>query len=105
MSDIEKAKELIFEFNLVNANINPFFTFEELKERSFENLYEKLNPILIPAEGPADTLAGELLRAYQHIQYKWVNDEDSPFSGPDGYNPRYPRHRISFLYPQIQSYV
>ena len=81
MSDIEKAKELIFEFNLVNTDINPFFTFEELKERSLENLYEKLNPILIPAEGPADTLAGELLRAYQHIQYKWVNDEDSPFSG------------------------
>ena len=43
---------------------------------SMEDLYE-----LVPVEGKADTLAGELVRAFMRVEYRWHNDGDIFFEG------------------------
>lgn len=43
----------------------------EIKNRNSELFME-----LVPIEGKADTVAGELLRAVNHIYYRYENDGD-----------------------------
>ena len=42
---------------------------------SFDNLFDKL----VPQSGKCDTLAGELLRAVNRLEYRWWNDGDRFF--------------------------
>lgn len=43
---------------------------------TMEDLYE-----LVPDSGKADTLAGELVRAFMRVEYRWYNDGDVFFEG------------------------
>lgn len=36
---------------------------------------------MVPSEGKADTIAGELVRAYARLWYRWYNDGDTFFTG------------------------
>jgi len=42
---------------------------------------EKLFDEYVPAEGPADTLGGEIVRAVERVGYRWYNDGDMIFHG------------------------
>ena len=42
---------------------------------------EALFDILVPASGPAETMAGELVRAMMRISYRWFNDGDHFYTG------------------------
>ena len=42
---------------------------------------EALFDILVPASGPAETMAGELVRAMMRINYRWFNDGDYFYTG------------------------
>lgn len=64
------------------------FTLE--KEMKAQDLYDKITDkndieswfkVLVPQSGPADTLAGELIRAMMRILYRDFNDGDRFFSG------------------------
>lgn len=54
--------------------------FEELNiiknAKNIEDLY-----LLVPERGKADTLAGELVRAFMRLEYRWYNDGDVFFEG------------------------
>ena len=41
-------------------------------EEKFNALFEEL----VPASGPAPTVAGEIIRAFSRIGYRWYNDGD-----------------------------
>jgi len=90
MSNTKKVKEIIYAALMCyEMNVEPCIPADMVVHKNmWEKVDEKMNQLLVPNEGVADTLAGELLRAYRHIQYKWFNDGDSPFSGePDNVIP------------------
>ncbi len=41
-------------------------------QKEYETMWERL----VPGEGPAATVAGELLRAVSRLYYRWFNDGD-----------------------------
>lgn len=48
---------------------------------STDDKMEALFHILVPSSGPADNLAGELIRAAMRIAYRWYNDGDYFYTG------------------------
>lgn len=47
-------------------------------------LYDTLDEamkVLVPSSGPADTNRGEIVRAFQRLEYRWYNDGDEPGDG------------------------
>ena len=50
-------------------------------DMSSDDKLEALFRILVPSSGPADNLAGELIRAAMRIAYRWYNDGDYFYTG------------------------
>lgn len=49
--------------------------------QSTDDKLEALFDILVPSSGPAETLAGELVRAMMRIEYRYYNDGDYFYTG------------------------
>lgn len=49
---------------------------EKLKEINNDWQFEHLFDVLVPDNGKCDTLAGEIIRAINKIEYRWFNDGD-----------------------------
>jgi len=70
--------------NIIKTNIKPVkeqktiteFVGKELEDRN-EPLYDKL----VPGQGDAETIEGEMLRAINRIVYRFYNDGDKYFEG------------------------
>ena len=70
--------------NIIKTNIKPIkeqktiteFVGKELEDRN-EPLYDKL----VPGQGDAETVEGEMLRAINRIIYRFYNDGDKYFEG------------------------
>ena len=70
--------------NIIKTNIKPIkeqktiteFVGKELEDRN-EPLYDKL----VPGQGDAETVEGEMLRAINRIVYRFYNDGDKYFEG------------------------
>lgn len=50
-------------------------------DMSSDDKLQALFDILVPSSGPADNLAGELVRAAMRIAYRWYNDGDHFYTG------------------------
>lgn len=64
-----------------------------MSDEQVEDLQDSLYNELVPSSGPADTLAGELLRAFNDLMYRWWNDNDwvaknEGFNGNESFSPR-----------------
>lgn len=88
MNYIDKAKEIVYmhmildygEIQQIPHNfLNP--ECNSVLHRNRPSLASKLTEVLVPSDGPADTIAGEILRAFQRVQYKFVNDNDTFCTG------------------------
>ena len=49
---------------------------EKLKEINDDWSFEHIFDVLVPNSGKCDTLAGEIIRAINRIEYRWFNDGD-----------------------------
>jgi hypothetical protein len=43
--------------------------------------FEKARDLLVPSSGPAETVAGEIVRALNRIEYRWFNSGDRYYEG------------------------
>lgn len=62
-----------------SGDVWPYRNTEDPEEARLE--LEKMFDVYVPASGMADTLGGELLRAYVRLLYRCENDGDVPFEG------------------------
>jgi hypothetical protein len=73
---IYEGKEVALDFPLINHGYLNEFVGKELEARN-EPLYDKL----VPGQGDAETVEGEMLRAINRIAYRFYNDGDKYFQG------------------------
>ena len=71
-----EGKEVALDFPLINHGYLNEFVGKELEARN-EPLYNKL----VPGQGDAETVEGEILRAMNRIAYRYYNDGDKYFQG------------------------
>lgn len=80
--DEHKAKEE--EKALAGKDVELYNSFVNIFNNDSLNLQSKLNKLddlLVPASGKADTVAGELIRAIQRVLYRDYNDGDRFYTG------------------------
>lgn len=80
--DEHKAKEE--EKALAGKGVELYNSFVNIFNNDSLNLQSKLNKLddlLVPASGKADTVAGELIRAIQRVLYRDYNDGDRFYTG------------------------
>lgn len=80
--DEHKAKEE--EKTLAGKGVELYNSFVNIFNNDSLNLQSKLNKLddlLVPASGKADTVAGELIRAIQRVLYRDYNDGDRFYTG------------------------
>lgn len=58
-------------------------TSESLTDKQIEAVFDNVWDLLVPAMGKADTEAGEILRAFGRLNYRYYNDGD--YLGGPGY--------------------
>lgn len=69
-----------------------------LNEQKVFNEFEELTDKYMPDEGNADTLAGELLRAVNRIEYRYFNDGDM---AGEGYGKETVNPAVRFLFANV----
>ena len=65
--EVSKKRELNKKFETIISQIHSGMTFDDLFD------------LLVPSTGKCDTLAGELIRAINKVDYRWYNDGDRFF--------------------------
>lgn len=64
-----------------NAHFTRVTESESVEEKSAEKRIQEYFNKLVPAEGPAETVEGEMVRAVMRVWYRYFNDGDYFFRG------------------------
>lgn len=79
--------------------INKINGFDQDPMANSQELFDELFNELVPGQGSADTVAGEIIRACARVQYRYFNDGDKAGCG---YGKETVNPAVRYLYDQAQ---